>query len=281
GECLRDRRLQAGVRVGNQQLHTLQAARDAAAEEAPPERLGLALADVDADHLPVAGLVDGVGEHQRFRHDPAAVTGLLDLGTEPERGVAALQGPVAERLTLLVEAGADPGDLALGDPDPERLHHLVDLPGRNAGDLGLLHDRYQSLLAALARAPGSSGRRSCGESSESPARSHPPASARNVTGSRSSASAAPPAPARRAQRRSAPTPPPPSAAAPPRQATRAEHRVLRPRSGSRTTSSAVILLLAAIVVTPLVNFIGVKPTITSATVAGHPAGSVRRPATPR
>jgi len=36
-----------------------------------------------------------------------------------------------------------------------------------------------------------------------------------------------------------------------------------------------MLFVSAIVVTPLVNFIGVKPTIMSATVAGPPV-SVRR-----
>jgi hypothetical protein len=35
------------------------------------------------------------------------------------------------------------------------------------------------------------------------------------------------------------------------------------------------------VATPFVNFIGVKPTIMSATVAGLSPGSVRRPVTPR
>ena len=105
---LRDRGLQAGVGVGDDQLRPGQAALDQAAEEAFPERLRLALADVEADHLPVAALMDGVGEHQCFRHHAAAVTDLLDLGIKPQIRVAALERPVPERLHLLIETLADP-----------------------------------------------------------------------------------------------------------------------------------------------------------------------------
>ena len=150
-EHLADRLLEAGVGVGDDQLHAGEAALDEAAQEAAPERFGLGLADVEADHLAVAGLVHGVGEHQRLADDAAAVADLLDLGVEPQVRVAALERPVAERVDLLVEAGADPRDLALGDPQPERLDDLVDLAGRDAGDVGLLHDRDQRLLGAAAR----------------------------------------------------------------------------------------------------------------------------------
>src|SRR5262249_43011649 len=81
----------------------------------------------------------------------AAVADLFDLRVEPQVGVAAFERAVAKRLDLLVEPLADPRDLALGDPDPERLDHLVDLPSRDTGDVGLLHDRDQRLLTALAR----------------------------------------------------------------------------------------------------------------------------------
>jgi len=52
---------------------------------------------------------------------------------------------------LLVEALADPGDLAFGDPQPERLHHLVDLARGDAGHIGLLHDGDERLLASPSR----------------------------------------------------------------------------------------------------------------------------------
>ena len=107
------------MRVRDDQLHAAQAALDQAAQEAAPERFGLALADIEADHLPVARLVDGIGEHERLLHDPAAVADLLNLGVQPQVRVAALERPIAERVHLLVQAGADSGDLALRDPQPE------------------------------------------------------------------------------------------------------------------------------------------------------------------
>src|SRR5439155_15241595 len=109
------------------------------------------LADVERDHLSVAGLVHPIGEHERLAYDTAAVPDLLDLGVQPQVRVAALERPVAKRVDLLVEAGADPRDLALRDPQPQRLDHLIDLAGRDAGDVGLLHHTHQRLLAAPAR----------------------------------------------------------------------------------------------------------------------------------
>ena len=94
--------------VADDQLHPGQPALDQVAQERAPERLRLRFADVEADHLSVAGLVHGVGEHQRFTHDAAAIADLLDLRIQPQIGVAALERAVAERLHLLVESLADP-----------------------------------------------------------------------------------------------------------------------------------------------------------------------------
>jgi hypothetical protein len=48
---LRDRGLQGGVGIGDGELHAGQAARDQPAEEVGPKRLGLGLADVEAENL--------------------------------------------------------------------------------------------------------------------------------------------------------------------------------------------------------------------------------------
>ncbi|GIU95168.1 MAG: hypothetical protein KatS3mg012_1625 [Gaiellaceae bacterium] len=69
-EHLRDRLLQPRVRVGHDQLDALKAALDERAQEAPPEGLGLALAHIQTDHLPVARLVHCVGEHEALADDP-------------------------------------------------------------------------------------------------------------------------------------------------------------------------------------------------------------------
>ena len=92
GEHLADRLLQAGVRVADDELNTGEAALDQATQERAPERLRLRLADVETDQLAVAGLVDGVGEHQRFPDDTAAVADLLDLRVEPQVGGAPSSG---------------------------------------------------------------------------------------------------------------------------------------------------------------------------------------------
>ena len=119
-------------------------------QELAPERLGLRLADVEADDLAPAGLVDGVGDHDALARHAAAVADLLDLGVDEQIRVAALQRPLAERLDLLVEQPGDPADLALGDPQPEALDELIDAPGRDAAHVGLLHHAHERLLAALA-----------------------------------------------------------------------------------------------------------------------------------
>ena len=93
----------------------------------------------------------GVGEHEALAHDAAAISDLLDLGVEPQVGVAAFERTITERVDLLVEPGADPGDLALRDPQPKRLDDLVDLARGDAGDVRLLHDRDERLLRAPTR----------------------------------------------------------------------------------------------------------------------------------
>ena len=147
----RDRGLQSWVRVADGQLHPDEAPGDERPEELSPERLGLRGADVQADDLPAPGFMHGVGDHDALALNTAAVADLLDLRVDEQVGVAALQRTLAERPHLLIEQPGDPADLALGDPQPERLDELIDAPGRDAADIGLLHDRDQRLLGALAR----------------------------------------------------------------------------------------------------------------------------------
>ena len=91
-----------------------------------------------------------VGEHQALAEDTATVSHLLHLGVQPQVRVATLQWPTAERLHLLVQPLADTRDLALRDPQPQRLDHLVDLVGGDASDVRLLL-QDERLLRALAR----------------------------------------------------------------------------------------------------------------------------------
>ena len=99
---LRDGGLQAGVRIGDAQLDAVQAMGPQRPQELPPERLGLGLADVDADDLTAASLVDAVGDHQGLVADPTRLPHPLHLRVQPQVGVGTLQGPLAEDPDLLV-----------------------------------------------------------------------------------------------------------------------------------------------------------------------------------
>ena len=87
--------------------------------ELAPEHLGLRGADVEADDLPAARLVHGVGDHDARALNAAAVADLLDLGVDEQIRVAALQRPPTERRDLSIQERGDPADLALGDPQPQ------------------------------------------------------------------------------------------------------------------------------------------------------------------
>jgi hypothetical protein len=92
-----------------------------------------------------------VRDHHALVHHPPTITDLLDLGVDEHVRVAALQRPLAKRLHLLIQQRADPADLRPRHPQSQRLDELVDPPGRDAAHIGLLDDRDQRLLRALAR----------------------------------------------------------------------------------------------------------------------------------
>ena len=81
------------------------------------------------------------------RDDAAVVARLHIGGVDPQIGPVALDRPVEEGLHLAVDLLAQPADLALRDARPaHRLDQIVDRPGRDAVDVGLLDDRGQRLL---------------------------------------------------------------------------------------------------------------------------------------
>jgi hypothetical protein len=96
------------VGVGDDQLHALKATADQRAQELAPERLGLGRPHIQADHLPLASLVDAVGDHQRPVPHPPTGADLLDLGVQPHVRIGDLQGPLPERRDLLIQATTPP-----------------------------------------------------------------------------------------------------------------------------------------------------------------------------
>ena len=123
-----DRGLESLVLIGDREAHPVQAARLQRAQELDPERAGLDLADIQADHLPHPGLVHRVGDHHRLGNDPAVVADLDLLGVQPQVGVGALQRPLPEQLDLLIQRPAQRRHAVLGHPVRSRAAPPADRP---------------------------------------------------------------------------------------------------------------------------------------------------------
>jgi hypothetical protein len=118
-----DRVLEPLVGIGDTQPHAHQSTGAQAAQELPPERLGLGFTHIQADDLAAAALVDPVGDHQRLVAHPAGLADPFHLGVQPQVRIATLQWPLPERPHLLVQPPAQPRHLVLGHPgDAELLH---------------------------------------------------------------------------------------------------------------------------------------------------------------
>jgi hypothetical protein len=108
--------LEAEMVIGDDELHAAQPAGAQASEEGGPEGAVLRVADVDAEHLAVAGGGDTGGDHHGAGHDPAPDPALEVGGVDEHvREPGVVQGPVPERLKVPVQVDADPTDFALGD----------------------------------------------------------------------------------------------------------------------------------------------------------------------
>jgi hypothetical protein len=122
--------------------------REAAGPERPqergPERARLAVSDGGPDDLAAAGGGHPGRDHDGLGDDPP-VHPRLAVGRIQEhiRERLSGQGPVGERGHLVVEVGADPGHLGLGDPGVRApgLDRVVDRPRGHAVQVGLHHHR--------------------------------------------------------------------------------------------------------------------------------------------
>src|SRR3954447_251326 len=79
------------------------------------------------------GLVDAMGDDHALALHPPGVADLLDLRVDEQIGIAALQRPRPKRVDLLVEALADPADLAATDA---QLVDAATAEDEQAGTLG-------------------------------------------------------------------------------------------------------------------------------------------------
>lgn len=147
------RRDQAGMLVGDDQPDTVQTALLQGPEEPAPEHFVFGVADVQAEDLPAAVGGDRGRDDDSHRGDlPATRAGAADVQVGCvekhvwERGV--VQRPVPKRGDLVVQAGADPGDLRLRDAgsDAQGSDQIVDRTSRNPVHPGLHHHRIQGLV---------------------------------------------------------------------------------------------------------------------------------------
>jgi hypothetical protein len=146
-----DRGFKPLMSVGDDQLDPAQAAPRQTFEKARPERLGFRGADVQSDDLAPAVGVGGDSNYRGDRNDVATLALPQVGGVEPKIRPLAGKRAVEEGVDALVDLFAQLGDLRLADArKPHRLHQIVDPPGRHAADPGLLDNRDQGLLRALA-----------------------------------------------------------------------------------------------------------------------------------
>lgn len=143
--------LQAGMGVGNDELHAVEAARLQPAQKLGPEGLRLGGAGSKPDDLPPPVGVDRDGDYGGDGDDPPALTNLQVGGIQPDIGPFTGQRTVQELADALVNVLAEFGHRALGDAaEPHGLNQFVHAPGRDAADPRLLDHRDQRLLRRAA-----------------------------------------------------------------------------------------------------------------------------------
>jgi hypothetical protein len=103
-EDARDRVRQPLVVIADGQAHAVQTAGPQRAQELRPERLGLDLAEVQADHLAPPAVMDRVGDHQRLA-DHAAGVPARAVWQSDEEGTVALSVAVCREPIVGLRSG--------------------------------------------------------------------------------------------------------------------------------------------------------------------------------
>ncbi len=131
--------------VADDELDPAQAAVAQVAQELGPERLGLAVPDLAAQHFPSAVGADAGGDHDRLGDHPTVEADLAVGRVQEHVGEGLLlERPAAPGRDLAVELGADPRHLALADAGAaHRDDQVIDPAGAHALDVGLHHHRVQ------------------------------------------------------------------------------------------------------------------------------------------
>ena len=145
-----DRGLQAGVGVGDDQLHPVEAAGLQRAQERGPERPVLAVADVEAQHLAAAVGGDPGGDHDRLGHHPVVRPGPCSRwrrGTRTGRSMSARDRSRNAATSSSRSAQIrDTSDLEIPVSAPSALTRSSTLRVRDPVQVGLHHHREQRLV---------------------------------------------------------------------------------------------------------------------------------------
>ena len=139
GEHLGDGGLQALISIRDDELHPAQASAGELAQELCPDRFGLRGADLYAQHLAPAVVIDTNRDDHRDGDDAPATTDLQVGRINPKVWPIAFDRPFEKGLHLAVDLLAEPRDLALGDA--AHAHGLDQIVARARGDaldIGLL-----------------------------------------------------------------------------------------------------------------------------------------------
>jgi Transposase domain (DUF772) len=150
GYHLADRRDQAGMVVGHDQLDALEAARLQADEEVLPGRAALAIGHLHRQDLAPPIPVDADCDQHRLAHDDAGFAHLLVAGVEDEVGERRLKRAFGKGLQALVQTLVDGRDRRGGEGmTTELFRDRLDLPGRHTLHVHLRKRRHQGPLGTL------------------------------------------------------------------------------------------------------------------------------------
>ena len=118
-------------------------------EEVGPERLGLGIANLEAEYLPSAVCCDTDRDHDRLRHDALTHAGFAIGCVDKHVRVGRLRQAAGLELgDVLIKLGADARYLGLRDPSisAECFHEVIDFSSRDPVYVGFHHDREQGLV---------------------------------------------------------------------------------------------------------------------------------------
>jgi len=140
GKDLRDRRLEAEMRIRNHEFHATESAPREIAQELQPERFGFARANCNTKDFPYTVNVYRDGDYHRDGYYAAGLPDFHVRRIDPKIRPIAFQRAREKCVNPLVDLTAKPRHLALRDPrHAHRSDQIVDRSRRDALDIRFLN----------------------------------------------------------------------------------------------------------------------------------------------